>query len=88
IRLQKISGETRSIYAMLGDERDALLIKRVEGLEYIDRVDTIQRPYKLMAKDSELAKHEITVNGRVVGNGHFTVVAGHCTIDPEHPEYF
>lgn len=88
IRLQKIAGETRSIYAMLGDERDSLLIKRVEGLDYIDRVDTIQRPFKLMAKDSELSKHTIRVNGSTIGNGHFTVVAGHCTIDPKHPDYF
>ena len=88
IRLQKIAGETRSIYAMLGDERDALLLKRVEGLDYIDRVDTIQRPFKLMAKDSELAQHTIRLNGNPVGNGHFTVVAGHCTIDPKRPDFF
>jgi 3-deoxy-7-phosphoheptulonate synthase len=88
IKLQKIAGETRSIYAMLGDERDSLLIKRVEGLDYIDRVDTIQKPFKLMAKDSELANHKIRLNGLTFGNGHFTVVAGHCTIDPKHPEYF
>ena len=88
IKLQKIAGETRSIYAMLGDERDSLLIKRVEGLEYIDRVDTIQKPFKLMAKDSELGTHKVRLNGKVIGNGHFTVVAGHCTIDPKQPEYF
>lgn len=88
IDLQKIHGETRSIYAMLGDERDSLLIKRIEGLEYIDRVDTIMRPYKLMAKDSELANHRVRVNGVEIGNGRFTVVAGHCTIDPKNPNAF
>ena len=88
IKLQKIAGETRSIYAMLGDERDALLIKRIEGLDYIDRVDTIQKPFKLMAKDSELANHKVKVNGLTIGNGRFTVVAGHCTIDPKNPNYF
>ena len=88
IKLQKISGDTMTVYAMLGDERDALLIKRVEGLDYIDRVDTIQRPYKLMAKDSELAHHKVQLNGFVIGNGRFTVIAGHCTIDPKNPQYF
>ena len=88
IQLQTISGASQTIYAMVGDERNALLIKRVEGLDYIDRVDTIQKPYKLMAKDSELAKHRIQVNGKIIGNGHFTVVAGHCTIDPDNPEAF
>jgi 3-deoxy-7-phosphoheptulonate synthase len=88
IKLQKISGETQTIFAMLGDERDALLIKRVEGLDYIERVDTIQKPFKLMAKDSELASHKVRVNGITVGNGSFTIVAGHCTIDPKNPNYF
>lgn len=88
IELQHISGESRTIYAMVGDERDALLIKRVEGLDYIERVDTIQRPFKLMAKDSELANHKVRVNGATIGNGHFTVVAGHCTIDPKNPQHF
>jgi len=88
IELQKITGATRSVYAMLGDERDALLIKRVEGLEYIDRVDTIQRPYKLMAKDSELANHKVRLGGFIIGNGRFTVIAGQCTIDPKNPQFF
>ncbi|HKI97386.1 MAG TPA: 3-deoxy-D-arabino-heptulosonate 7-phosphate synthase [bacterium] len=88
ITLQKIAGETRSVYAMVGDERDELLVKRVEGLDYIDRVDTIQKPYKLMAKDSELGRHSVRLNGLTIGNGHFTVVAGHCTIDPKNPDYF
>lgn len=88
IKLQKISGETQTIFAMLGDERDALLIKRIEGLDYIQRVDTIQKPFKLMAKDSELASHKVRVNGITVGNGNFMIVAGHCTIDPKNPNYF
>jgi 3-deoxy-7-phosphoheptulonate synthase len=88
IKLQKIAGDTMTVYAMLGDERDALLIKRVEGLGYIDRVDTIQRPYKLMAKDSELSHHRVRLNGFTIGNGRFTVIAGHCTIDPRNPGFF
>lgn len=88
IRLQKISGAQQDVYAMLGDERDSLLIKRVEGLEYVDRVDTIQKPYKLMARDSELGKHHVRMNGTMIGNGHFFVVAGQCTIDPANPNYF
>jgi len=88
IKLQKISGATRTIYAMVGDERDTLLLRRVEGLPYIDRVDTIMKPYKLMARKSELANHRVMVNGKAVGNGHFTVVAGHCTIDPKNPNAF
>ncbi len=82
-----IPGETRTIYAIHGDERHDLMIKRLEGLSYIDRVDTIQSPYKLMDLKSELASHSITAGGRVLGRD-LLVVAGQCTIDPKNPQYF
>ncbi|MCZ6627759.1 MAG: 3-deoxy-D-arabino-heptulosonate 7-phosphate synthase [SAR324 cluster bacterium] len=87
IHLQKIEGEHQTVYAMVGDERHELLINRLEGLEYIARVDTIQQPYKLMAKDSELANHTVRVNGTEIGTG-FTIIAGQCTIDPKNPNFF
>lgn len=87
ITLQKIEGDQRTVYAMVGDERHELLIARVEGLEYINRVDTIQQAYKLMQKDNALAQHKIRINGGVVGEG-FSVIAGHCTIDPKNPNLF
>ncbi|MCZ6748568.1 MAG: 3-deoxy-D-arabino-heptulosonate 7-phosphate synthase [SAR324 cluster bacterium] len=87
ITLQTIVGDHRTVFAMHGDERHELLIARLEGLEYIQRVDTIQQPYKLMSKENDLASHKIRFNGNVIGEG-FTVVAGHCTIDPKNPELF
>jgi 3-deoxy-7-phosphoheptulonate synthase len=88
ISLHKIVGDHRTIYAMVGDERHELLINRLEGLDYVQRVDTIQTPYKLMAKDSELSHHRVRLNGFTIGNGRFTVIAGHCTIDPRNPGFF
>ena len=85
--LTGIPGETRTIYAIHGDERNDLMIKRLEGLSYIDRVDTIQSPYKLMDLKSELASHSISIGGRTLGRD-LLVVAGHCTIDPKNPQYF
>ncbi|HUJ73446.1 MAG TPA: 3-deoxy-D-arabino-heptulosonate 7-phosphate synthase, partial [bacterium] len=87
IKLMKINGETRSIYLMIGDERDEEMLSRIGGLEYVDRVDSVQEPYKLMAKTSALATHKVRLNGKVVGDG-FTVIAGQCTIDPKNPNYF
>jgi len=87
ITLQPISGTHRTIYAMLGDEREELLIARVEGLDYIDKVDTIQAPFKLMAKGSDLAHHRIHVGAKTLGE-EFLVIAGQCTIDPRNPQYF
>lgn len=86
-RLQPIIGAVRTIYAILGDERDKLMINRIEGLDYVDRVDRIQSPFKLMDRRSDLASHHITVGGVTLGRELF-VIAGQCTIDPKNPNYF
>lgn len=85
--LNPIPGATRTIYAIRGDERHETMINRIEGLSYIQRVDTIQSPYKLMDLKSELANHRTQIAGRVLGKD-FLVIAGHCTIDPKNPNYF
>lgn len=88
ISIQVIRGTHRHVYAMIGDERDELLINRLEGLDYIERVDKIQHPYKLMAKGNELEQHEINLGGITFGKGEFRVIAGQCTIDPQNPDFF
>ncbi len=87
VRIQAIHGAQRSIYAILGDETSQELINRIEGLPYIDRVDRIQVPYKLMAKESKLSHHRVQIGNRQIP-GDFCVIAGHCTIDPNNPNYF
>lgn len=86
-RIQPIIGAVRSIYAIVGDERDELMINRLEGLDYVERIDRIQSPFKLMDKRSDLATHRITIGSATLGEGLF-VIAGNCTIDPKNPNYF
>jgi 3-deoxy-7-phosphoheptulonate synthase len=86
-KIQPIIGAVRSIYAIVGDERDELMINRLEGLDYVDRIDRIQSPFKLMDKRSDLASHRITLGGVTLGEALF-VIAGPCTIDPKNPNYF
>ncbi len=86
-KIQPIVGAVRTIYAIVGDERDDLMINRLEGLEYVERIDRIQSPFKLMDKRSDLASHRITINGVTLGEELF-VIAGNCTIDPKNPNYF
>ena len=86
-RLQPIVGAVRTIYAILGDERDELMINRIEGLSYVDRVDRIQSPFKLMDRRSDLATHAIKI-GTVTLGQELLVIAGQCTIDPKNPNYF
>ena len=86
-RIQPIIGAVRSIYAIVGDERDELMINRLEGLAYVDRVDRIQSPFKMMDSRSDLAHHTIRIGGVTLGRELF-VIAGQCTIDPKNPNYF
>lgn len=86
-RIQPIVGAVRTIYAIVGDERDELMINRLEGLSYVDRIDRIQSPFKLLDRRSDLASHRITVGGVTLGEELF-VIAGQCTIDPKNPNYF
>ena len=86
-RIQVIVGTQRSVYAILGDERSELLISRIEGLPYIDRVDTIQSPHKLMDIRSDLASNRIHIGGVTLGEEPL-FIAGQCTIDPKEPNLF
>jgi len=86
-QIQPIIGAVRTIYAIVGDERDELMINRLEGLGYIERIDRIQSPFKLMDRRSDLATHRIRLGGVTLGEELF-VIAGQCTIDPKNPQFF
>ena len=85
--IQPIVGAVRTIYAIVGDERDELMINRLEGLSYIERIDRIQSPFKLMDRRSDLSSHRIKLGGVTLGE-ELAVIAGQCTIDPKNPNYF
>ncbi|WP_258104110.1 hypothetical protein [Marinoscillum sp. MHG1-6] len=86
-RIQPIEGHHRSIYAVLGEERETIMINRILGLDYVDRFDAIDSPFKLMDVKSELAHHKISIGGNIVGESPF-IIAGQCTIDPKNPNLF
>lgn len=86
-KIQPIIGAVRTIYAIVGDERDELMINRLEGLDYVERIDRIQSPFKLMDRRSDLSSHRITLGGITLGQ-ELLIVAGQCTIDPKNPNYF
>src|SRR5580658_3348702 len=85
--IQPIIGAVRTIYAIVGDERDELMINRLEGLPFVERIDRIQSPFKLMDRRSDLASHRIRIGGVTLGEQLF-VIAGQCTIDPNNPQFF
>ena len=86
-KIQPIVGAVRSIYAIVGDERDELMINRLEGLDYVERIDRIQSPFKLMDRRSDLANHRLKI-GHVTLGEDLLIIAGQCTIDPKNPNFY
>lgn len=86
-KIQPIVGAVRTIYAIVGDERDELMINRLEGLDYVERIDRIQSPFKLMDRRSDLANHRLKIGDVTLGE-ELLVIAGQCTIDPKNPNYY
>ncbi|MEK7392525.1 MAG: 3-deoxy-D-arabino-heptulosonate 7-phosphate synthase, partial [Fibrobacterota bacterium] len=82
-----IAGTTRTIYAISGDERDEEMVGRIEGLDFVERFDRIQAPFRLMHHSSDLSSHRVQIGNAFLGDG-FHVIAGQCTIDPKNPQYF
>jgi 3-deoxy-7-phosphoheptulonate synthase len=83
-----IAGTTRTIYAISGDERDEEMVGRIEGLDFVERFDRIQAPFRLMHHSSDLQLAQgAHRQSAVLGDG-FHVIAGQCTIDPKNPQYF
>ena len=85
--VQPIVGTVRTIYAIVGDERDELMINRLEGLDFVERIDRIQSPFKLMDRRSDLANGHLRIGGVTLGEDLF-IIAGQCTIDPKNPSFF
>jgi 3-deoxy-7-phosphoheptulonate synthase len=83
-KVMTIKGQERSIYAIVGDERNDDMVTKLEGLPYVDRVDRIQSPHKLMDVRASLATHKVKLGGVVLGQEPF-IFAGPCTIDPKNP---
>lgn len=86
-KIQPIVGHHRTIYAVLGEERSTIMVNRILGLDYIDRFDAVDSPFKLMDIHSELSYHKIKIGTKTAGEDPI-IIAGHCTIDPKNPNLF
>lgn len=87
VEIHPAPGTLKCIYSIIGEETDKLMINRIEGLPYIQKVKKVSVPYKLLSKESEKnAPHNI-INGKELGK-ELIVIAGPCTVDPSNPQYF
>ncbi len=75
-----------------GGERVAICVLHNEGvvdasyllaLPGVKEAIPVTRPYKLVSRESQAADTVIEVGGVLIGNGHFTVMAGPCAVESE-----
>ena len=84
----EIKGRNQCVYAILGDETQEVMFKRIAGLPFIRKVDRIESPYKLMDRRSALVDHRVKVGNSEVGKSSLFVIGGPCTIDPANPNFY
>src|SRR6266540_1722198 len=74
-------GELLTVIGAIGD-RERIANLELEGVDGVDRVVPITKPYKLA---SSQFKHGgptvVEVDGRRIGGGHFSLMAGPCTVE-------
>ena len=84
----EIQGRNRCVYAILGDEGREVMFKRIAGLRYIQKVEMIESPYKLMDRISALGDYKVKVGKKEVGFDSPFIIGGPCTIDPKNPKLY
>jgi 3-deoxy-7-phosphoheptulonate synthase len=74
-------GEVLTVIGAIGD-RERIANLELEGVDGVDRVVPITKPYKLASTQFKHGKESVVqVDGRRVGGGHFSLMAGPCTVE-------
>jgi 3-deoxy-7-phosphoheptulonate synthase len=74
-------GEVLTVIGAIGD-RERIANLELEGVDGVDRVVPITKPYKLAsAQFKHGAETVIEIDGRRVGGGNFSLMAGPCTVE-------
>ncbi len=73
-------GEERTIIGVIGDERK-LDQGTLSGMDGVDRVMPVLRPFKLASRDFQPEDSKIALNGHVIGDNKVIVIAGPCAVE-------
>lgn len=75
-------GEFVTLVGAIGD--DAVIASLpLDALPGVDKVLPILKPYKLVSRQLHPEDTVIEVNGRALGGGHFSLIAGPCSVESE-----
>ena len=75
-------GEVKTIIGVIGD-REVMYALELEGLQGVEQVIRVLKPYKLVSRDFQPEDTVIKIGSATVGGGAFAMIAGPCSIESE-----
>ena len=77
-------GEVLTVIGAIGD-RERIADLDLAGTDGVERVVPISKPYKLASSQFNHGEESvIEVDGRKIGGGNFSLMAGPCTVESRH----
>ncbi len=75
-------GEYRTVIGVIGD-RERVMQMPLEAYPGVEKVVPIMKPYKLVSLEFREEPTVIKIRDAVVGGGHFSIIAGPCSVESE-----
>lgn len=82
VRVHISSGEYQTVLGLIGDT-SRIDTELLEGLDIVTQVTRVTEPFKNANRKFHPENTEIDCNGIKIGNGHFGIIAGPCSIESE-----
>lgn len=80
--VQDIKGETTHMLGLAGDT-STLSPESISRIDIVQSIMKVQEPYKLSGRRFHPEDTVVDVKGRKIGGGHFSVIAGPCSVESE-----
>lgn len=78
-----IRGTDRTVIGAVGDERGRANPETFQSMDGVEEVMRILKPFKLAGRELKHDPTVVDVGGVKIGEGHFTVMAGPCSVESE-----
>ena len=82
VRVHISSGEYQTVLGLIGDT-SRIDTELLEGLDIVTQVTRVTEPFKNANRKFHPGNTVIDCNGVKIGNGHFGIIAGPCSIESE-----
>jgi 3-deoxy-7-phosphoheptulonate synthase len=76
-----IVGVERTVIGAIGDERGKPQLEQLAGMEGVDKVMPILKPYKIASRELKQAATEVPVGNHKIGSQNICIIAGPCSVE-------